>query len=181
MLEIALVLRLPIHAATRFVLVGPHYPENLGACARALKTMGFTRLGLVKPGRLAHPDHEMAVKMAVRSLDVLAETEVFDNIDEALVGTDLVAATTARRGVSGVVSPRRAASHALDAAARGHQVGIVFGNEKTGLTREQLSHAELLVRIPMAADQPSINLAQATQIMAYELFSAALERRQDTR
>lgn len=181
MLEIAFVLRLPIHAVTRFVLVGPHYPENVGACARALKTMGFTRLGLVKPGRLAHPDHEMAVKMAVRSLDVLAQIEVFDNLDEALVGTDLVAATTARRGVSGVLSPRRAAANAVDAAAQGRQIGLVFGNEKTGLTRDELHHAQLLVRIPMAADQPSINLAQAVQILAYELFSTALERRQDSR
>ena len=73
------------------------------------------------------------------------------------------------------------ASDAIDAAARGHQLAIVFGNEKTGLTREELEHAESLVRIPMAADQPSINLAQAVQVLAYELYCAALERRHESR
>jgi TrmH family RNA methyltransferase len=174
------VLKLPIHPLTRFVVVSPHYPENVGACARALKTMGFTRLGLVSPGAMAHPDHEMAVKMAVRSLDVLAEAEVFDNLDEAIVGAGLVVATTARRGVSGVMSPRDVCPRALDHAARGQQICFVFGNEKTGLSKDELSRAELMLRIPMAADQPSINLAQAVQIVAYELFSAALERREQS-
>lgn len=171
------MLKLPVHPLTRFVVVGPHYPENVGACARALKTMGFTRLGLVSPGSMARPEHEMAVKMAVRSLDVLAATQVFDNLDEATVGAALVIATTARRGVSGVLSPRDACQRALDHAARGHQICFVFGNEKTGLSKAELSRAEMLLRIPMAADQPSVNLAQSVQIVAYELFSAALERR----
>ncbi|HEY6725167.1 MAG TPA: RNA methyltransferase [Polyangiaceae bacterium] len=171
------MLKLPIHPLTRFVVVSPHYPENVGACARALKTMGFTRLGLVSPGSIAQPDHEMAVKMAVRSLDVLAETQLFDNLDEAIVGAGLVVATTARRGVSGVLSPREVAQRALDHAARGQQICFLFGNEKTGLSKDDHSRAELMLRIPMAADQPSINLAQSVQIVAYELFCAALERR----
>lgn len=140
--------------------------------------MGFTRLGLVTPGGMAHPDHEMAVKMAVRSLDVLGQTQVFDNLDEATVGAGLVIATTARRGVSGVLSPREVCATVLERAARGQQICFVFGNEKTGLSRSEVSRAELLLRIPMAADQPSINLAQAVQIVAYELFSAALEGRE---
>lgn len=175
------MLKLPIHPLTRFVVVGPHYPENVGACARALKTMGFTRLGLVTPGSIASPDHEMAVKMAVRSLDVLGQAQVYDNLDEATVGAGLVVATTARRGVSGVRSPREVCARALDHAARGQQICFVFGNEKTGLSREDAARAELLLRIPMAADQPSINLAQAVQIVAYELFTAALERRGEQR
>ena len=172
------MLKLPIHPLTRFVVVGPHYPENVGACARALKTMGFTRLGLVNPGSIAHPDHEMAVKMAVRSLDVLAKTEVFDNLDEAIVGSALVVATTARRGVSGVLSPREVCPRVLELCDRGQQVCFLFGNEKTGLSREELSRAELMLRIPMAADQPSINLAQSVQVVAYELFTAALAHRE---
>ncbi len=171
------VLKLPIHRQTQFVLVGPHYPENVGACARAIKTMGFTRLGLVRPGRLASPDHPMARKMAVKSLDVLEQTRVFDNLDEALVGNDLVVATTSRRGVKGARPPRQLASELLDACERGHHIGIVFGNEKTGLGVADLAKAELKLRIPMAADQPSVNLAQATQVVAYELFYSALVRR----
>src|SRR5438045_888212 len=65
------MLELSIHPLVKFVLVRPHYPENVGAAARAMKTMGFTRLVLVKPGKMAEPSHVMAVKMAVKSLDVL--------------------------------------------------------------------------------------------------------------
>ena len=61
------MLRLPIHRAVRFLLVSPHYPENVGAACRAIKTMGFSEIGLVKPSRLASTDHPMAEKMAVKS------------------------------------------------------------------------------------------------------------------
>jgi TrmH family RNA methyltransferase len=173
------VLRLPIHRLTQFVLVRPHYPENVGAAARALKTMGFTRLGLVNPGRLAKPDHEMARKMAVKSLDVLEAAKLFDNLDEALVGSALVVATTARRGVSGVLPPDAIAERVFETTRRGHAVSLVFGNEKTGLTTEEMTRAELRLRIPMAADQPSVNLAQAAQLVAYELFRVSLARRNE--
>lgn len=171
------MLELPIHAATRFVLVRPHYPENVGAAARAIKTMGFSRLALVKPGRLAVPEHEMALKMAVKSRDVLEAAGRFQSLSEALRGVDWVVVTTSRRGVSGVRSPRDLSHESCARAAEGRSIAFVFGNEKTGLAEEdfELGHARL--RIPIAADQPSINLAQATQIVAYELFVTALELR----
>lgn len=171
------MLRLPVHAATRFVLIRPHYPENVGAAARAMKTMGFTQLVLVKPSRLAIPGHEMARKMAVKSWDVLEEAAVCDSLDEALAPDSFVMGTTSRRGVSGVLQPREAAERAVRHAAGGGTVAILFGNEKTGLSAEDLTLVEESIRIPMAADQPSINLAQATQILAYELFLAALDAR----
>jgi tRNA/rRNA methyltransferase len=173
----ARVLVLPIHAAMRFVLVGPHYPENVGAAARAIKTMGFTELVLVKPSRLAVPDHEMALKMAVKSRDVLESARVLPTIDAALAGVDWLLATTSRRGISGVLTPRQLAPLAVQRAAEGQQIAILFGNEKTGLAALELERAAARVRIPMAADQPSINLAQAAQLIAYELFVAALEVR----
>jgi tRNA (cytidine32/uridine32-2'-O)-methyltransferase len=171
------VLELPIHRITRFVLVRPHYPENVGAAARAIKTMGFTRLTLVKPGRLAVPEHEMAHKMAVKAWDVLEQATRCDTLADALAGVDRVFATTSRRGVSGVLTARQAGARVLEASARNEQVAILFGNEKTGLSQEDLAQASAYIRIPMAADQPSINLAQATQVIAYELFVAALEVR----
>ena len=170
-------LQLPIHAATRFVLVRPHYPENVGATARAIKTMGFTQLVLVKPGRLAVPEHEMAFKMAVKSWDVLNDARRVDDISSAVSGAELVLATTARRGFSGVIKPREAAERAVRHAASGGKVAFLFGNEKTGLSEADHAWATLHVRIPMAAAQPSVNLAQATQIIAYELFVAALAER----
>jgi TrmH family RNA methyltransferase len=171
------MLELPVHRYTKFVLVSPHYPENVGACARALKTMGFTRLGLVRPSRLALPSHPMARKMAVKSLDVLDGAEIYDNVDEAIVGSSLVVATSARRGLTGVKTPRGLAAVLTDRAETREHVTVLFGNEKTGLTNEEMSRADLWLRVPLAADQPSLNLAQAVQVVAYELFIRALEQR----
>ena len=170
-------LRLPIHDAVGFVLARPHYPENVGASARALKTMGFDALTLFKPSRLAVPQHEMAFKMAVKSWDVLYGARRVDNLDAALDGADVVLATTSRRGVSGIWSPKTAALELFELAARGGRARILFGNEKTGLSEDELARATHSVRIPMVADQPSVNLAQAVQIIAYELLATALERR----
>jgi len=89
-----------------------------------------------------------------------------------------VLATTSRRGFSGVIQPREAAERALAHAARGGKVAFLFGNEKSGLSEADHAWATLHVRIPMAAPQPSVNLAQATQIIAYELFVTALAERE---
>ncbi|HEY2408102.1 MAG TPA: RNA methyltransferase [Polyangiaceae bacterium] len=170
------MLVLPVHEATRFVLVKPHYPENVGASARAIKTMGFTQLCLVKPSKLAVPEHEMAIKMAVKAWDVLESAARLETVGAAVEGIELVLATTSRRG-SPVIQPREAAARVLTTVAAGGRAAFLFGNEKTGLSEADASWATLSVRIPMAADQPSINLAQATQLIAYELFLAALAAR----
>ena len=168
---------LPVHARTRFVLVRPHYPENLGASARALKTMGFSRLIVVRPGRLCQPEHEMAFKMAVKAWDVLAAVETAPDLETALAGAREIVATTGRSGVAGVETPRTLAPALALAAENAVETAILFGNEKTGLSEDEQSRATRYLRIPMAASQPSINLAQAVQLVAYELFVAALERR----
>jgi len=172
-----IVLSLPIHSATSFVLVNPHYPENVGAAARAIKTMGFTQLGLVKPSRLAIPEHEMAHRMAVKAWDVLQSARQFATVQEAVAGAEILAATTSRRGVSGVCNARQFAAHAVNMASAQRKIVILFGNEKTGLPADMVDAFDWRIRIPIAADQPSINLAQATQIIAYELFMAALDQR----
>lgn len=174
-------LTLPVTRAALFVLVRPHYPENVGAAARAIKTMGVTGLVLVKPGRLAMPDHEMALKMAVKSWDVLESAKVVARLEDALSGVAYAYATTSRRGVSGIVSPREAAAAATARAEAGERVAFVFGNEKTGLSAEDSALCAGRLRIPMAADQPSINLAQAVQLVAYELFVAGLAARREGR
>lgn len=161
--------------ATEFILVRPHYPENVGAAARAAKTMGITQLCLVSPSRLAVPESEMAFKMAVRAWDVLEACRICETLPEALRGREVVFATTARRGQKGLQTPREAAKHAKQAAAEGKRIAVVFGNEKTGLTPADVELCEYRVRIPMAADQPSVNLAQSCQILAYEWFVAGLE------
>ena len=168
---------LPIARSAIFVLVRPHYPENVGAVARAMKVMGLTRLILVKPGRIAVPEHEMARRMAVKSLDVLAAAEIKASLRDALDGCAWAFATTSRRGVSGIVTPRHAAHQAVLAAERGQNIAFVLGNEKTGLGPEDRALCAEAIRIPIAADQPSLNLAHAAQILAYELFTVGLEHR----
>jgi TrmH family RNA methyltransferase len=170
-------LKLAIHEHVRFVLVRPHYPENFGASARALKAMGFSELVLVQPSRLCSAEHEMAFKMAVKSWDVLENARVVRTLEAALEGASEVVATTARRGVSGVKTPRELAPLTVAEAAAGRHTAILFGNEKTGLSEAEHAAATAFLRIPMAADQPSINLAQAVQLVAYELFTAALYAR----
>ena len=169
--------RLAVHDRVGFVLVRPHYPENVGASARAIKTMGFDKLVLVSAGRLAVPEHNMAFKMSVRAWDVLHAAERHATLAEAVKGS-LVIATTSRRGVSGVLTARDAAGLVVAEAARHRDVRILFGNEKTGLAAEDVDAADLRLRIPMAGDQPSINLAQAVQVVAYELFVAGLAARE---
>ena len=139
-----------------------------------MKTMGFTELTLVKPGRLAGPEHEMARKMAVKSLDVLERAERAESLARALAGIDYVFSTSSHRGISGVLLPRDAALRAVELAAQNRRIAIVLGNEKTGLEAADFELGHAVIRIPMVADQPSINLAQAVQLLAYELFLAAL-------
>jgi tRNA (cytidine32/uridine32-2'-O)-methyltransferase len=171
------MLRLPVHEKTRFILVRPHYPENVGASARAMKTMGFWDLALVKPGRIAVPEHMMANKMAVKSGDVLENCRQYASLAEAVRGATLVFATTSRRGVSGVHTARAAAALVQTEVDRGGSIAILFGNEKSGLCDQDLASADERLRIPMVADQPSINLAQAVQIVAYELLLTGLDAR----
>jgi len=168
---------LEVHERTRFVLVRPHYPENLGACARAMKTMGFSALELVQPSRLAVPEHPMAFKMSVRAWDVLHASRRHQNVEQATQGATLVVATTSRRGLSSPLDARDAALCIVEEAGRGGTPCLLFGNEKTGLSADEVEQADLRLRIPMAGDQPSINLAQAVQLVAYEIFVAGLAAR----
>lgn len=170
-------LRLPVHEQVGFVLVRPHYPENVGASARAIKTMGFDRLLLVRPSRLAVPAHPMAFKMSVRAWDVLEASEQHDDVASAVGTCPIVIATSSHRGISGVLTPREIAPLVVRAASEGRSTRILFGNEKTGVSAEDMQRATHCMRIPMAGDQPSINLAQAVQVVAYELLVTALAAR----
>lgn len=145
-----------------------------------MKTMGFLQFGLVRPSRLADPSHPMAQKMAVKSWDVLDSAAIFDNVDEAIVGATLVVGTTARRGVSGIISPKTLAAEVQNRSYGPGSIVILFGNEKSGLTNEELAKCDRIVRVPIAADQPSLNLAQAMQVITYELFASALQERESS-
>lgn len=160
-------------AATRVVMVHPFFPENIGAAARAMKNSGLERLIVAEPGPMG-PDHPNALKMAVMAEDILARAELVPTLDSALAGASLVIGTT-RHVYEGMVaiSPREAARLANQHAAAGGEVALVFGNEKNGLTKEALRRSHQIVRIPSAAENTSLNLAQALMIVAYEWLIAS--------
>jgi len=154
----------------RIVLVAPTHPGNIGAVARAMKTMGLGRLHLVSPARF--PSAE-ATARAAGADDVLYGARVCATLDEAIAGCAWVLATSARpRSLDWpVLAPREAAERALREARRA-EVALVFGREHSGLTNAELERAQAVVRIPTNPEFRSLNLAAAVQILAYELFLA---------
>jgi TrmH family RNA methyltransferase len=152
------------------VLVEPSHPGNIGAVARAMKNMGLERLVLVNPRQFPHSE---AIARASGADDVLAAARVVGSVAEAVAGCGFVVATTSRPRDQyfRVADVREAAERVLSESRRG-QAAILFGSERAGLTNEQLEAAHLLIRIPASEAYPSLNLAMAVQIVAYELFRA---------
>lgn len=156
--------------STRFVLVEPSHPGNVGAAARALKTMGFSRLVLVSP-RVANVQSDPeAIAMASGADDVLACAHVVPTLADALSGVHWSVALTARQREYGPPqwTPRAAASLAREEALHG-EIALVFGNERTGLSNEDVERCSALAHIPANPAYSSLNLAQAVQVLAYEL------------
>ncbi len=163
--------------STRFVLVEPSHPGNVGAAARALKTMGFSRLVLVAPRVLHVQSDPEAVAMASGADDVLASAHVVSTLGEALSGVHWSIALTARTREYGPprLAPRAAAAHACTQVESG-DIALVFGNERTGLANEHVEQCSALAHIPANPAYSSLNLAQAVQVLAYELRVAFLEQ-----
>ena len=154
----------------RVVLSHTTHPGNIGAAARAMKTMGLESLYLVNPRYFPDPQ---ADTMACGAEDVLHKAVVCGSIDEALQGTLFVAAMTARlRDISHeVLTPREAMPLLAQHAAR-DQVALLFGTEMAGLTNEEMGKSHVLVRIPANPQYSSLNLAAAVQVACYELSVA---------
>ncbi|MCC6474212.1 MAG: RNA methyltransferase [Burkholderiales bacterium] len=160
-----------IGCRVQVVLHRPSHPGNMGAAARAMKAMGLTRLTLVAPRR--PPDRE-ARALAAGAGDVLACARLCASLDEALLGTSLAIAFSARsRELSYRPIDVRAACVEASSVARGAQVALVFGNETAGLTNADVLKCHRLAQIPSDPVHGSLNLAAAVQIAAYELRIAA--------
>lgn len=151
-----------------FVLVRPAVPENVGAAARAMKTMGFDQLRIVasrvhreKPARI----------LAHASTDLLDSALEFSDLESALSDVDFVIGSSAKirhdKRYNLAPAELRAAIAAKGASVR--QVAIVFGCEESGLSNEELARCDALTTIPLATSYPSLNLAQSVMLYAYEL------------
>jgi TrmH family RNA methyltransferase len=156
----------------RIVLVNPSHPGNIGAAARAMKTMGLSSLTLVDPQ--SFPSAE-ATARASGADDVLYSARVCATLDEALAGCQTSIATSARARELGVteLTPREMAKRAIDDAEHG-DVAIVFGREKYGLTNDELDRCQAMVKVPTVPSFSSLNLASTVQIVSYELRLALL-------
>lgn len=151
----------------RIILSHTSHPGNIGAAARAMKTMGLSRLYLVKPKLFPHPEAEAFASGAV---DVLHKAVLCDSLDEALEGTVLAVASTSRNRdlAPGVVDCRGACERLVQDAGNG-DVALLFGTERTGLTIREVNKCQLIAAIPANRAYASLNLAQAVQVFAYEL------------
>jgi tRNA/rRNA methyltransferase len=153
----------------RIVLCRPSHPGNIGAAARAMKTMGLTDLRLVAPARYPAPEAEW---MATNAVDVLKSARIHDSLEEAIGDCSVAFAMSARprEWSPQVLDVRAAARRAVDLGA---PLAFVFGNESAGLTNEEMFACQVLVHIPANPQFTSLNLAQAVQVVSYELFMAA--------
>jgi tRNA/rRNA methyltransferase len=159
-------------AQARFVLVEPSHVGNIGSCARAVRAMGFARLCVVRPRDAQFRGAPEAIALAAAAADVLAAAQDFDSLAEALAGVQLACATTgyAREHGPRTVEVRAAAQEAARQAVQaGAQVAFVFGPERTGLANADVQRCHLCCSIPADPLRGSLNLAQAAQVVAYEL------------
>jgi TrmH family RNA methyltransferase len=157
----------------KIVLVNPQDAKNVGAACRAMKTMGIRALSLVGTTDL---DREAAAITAVHARDLLDGAELFDDLPSAVREAALVAGVTRRRGKRRKylsLTPEQLADRV--AALRSGNVAVVFGNEASGLSDEELAACHLAVHIPSSPDFPSLNLSHAVQVVAYQLFRQLAE------
>ena len=161
----------------RVVLSHTSHPGNIGASARAMRTMGLRALYLINPKLFPHAD---ATAMAAGADDILGNSTVCTSLNDALVNTTFVVGLTARRRDLShpMVSLREAAARVVAETANG-QVAILFGTEMSGLSNGELDRCHLLANIAADEEFSSLNLAAAVQVTAYELRQATLLANQE--
>jgi tRNA/rRNA methyltransferase len=154
----------------RIVLCQTSHPGNIGSTARAMKTMGLSRLYLVRPKHF--PDGE-AKSLAVNAADLLDSAVVTQTLEEAIADCHFVVGVSGKeRSLSQQVMTVREAAKEVNLTATHHQVALVFGTEMSGLSNAEADRCHVLATIPANPDYTSLNLAQAVQIMCYELRMA---------
>lgn len=154
------------------ILSEPQLGENIGACARAMANFGLRDLRLVKP-RDGWPNPR-ADAMAAQALPVIGAARVYPSVELAISELRLVFAATARdRSMAKpVLTPAEAARRLRDAADAGIAAGLLFGNERAGLTNDEIALADSIITIPTAPDFSSLNLGQSVLLISYEWFKA---------
>ena len=162
-------------------MVEPSHPGNVGAAARAIGTMGFKNLVLVKPTKHPHPESRARSSGA---LDILLDARVCDTLEEAIADSSLVIGTTARqRRISVPIDSIHECTESIFESSLKQKVSIIFGPETSGLSNNDIDRCNQLVYIPTGEMHSSLNLSMAVQVIAYQLNLAffGLEEGQETR
>lgn len=151
-----------------FILVEPAVPENIGASARAIKTMGFNRLYLINPSN--YPDKKASI-LAHASTDILENASVFQSLDQLKKHFDFLIATTAkkRRTNENYIRSDNLPGFLEERKDNFKNVGLVFGREESGLSNDEIRMCDLITYVPLHKPYPSLNLSQAVMIYAYAL------------
>lgn len=152
----------------RIILVETTHPGNIGAAARAMKTMNLTELYLVKP-HATFPNADSTARAAGAD-DILVKAKLCDSLDTALADCNLIIGTSARHRRLSIklLNPHQCGKLAIENAAH-NKVAIIFGREHAGLTNEELNRCHYHVHIPSNEDFSSLNLAAAVQLISYEI------------
>lgn len=159
----------------RIVMVNTTLPANIGSALRAMKTMGLSKLVLVAPKTYPHPDINA---LAAGAADLIDQIEIVARLEDAIQDCQLVFGTSARSRTIPwpLLDARPAAEKSLHAVVKQQQeIAIVFGREDRGLTNEELAMANYHVTIPVNDDYGVLNVAQAIQVICYEMRMAALQ------
>ncbi|WPM85342.1 tRNA/rRNA methyltransferase [Apirhabdus apintestini] len=161
------------------VLVGPARPENVGAAARAMKTMGFSELRVVDSEAHLQP---AARYVAHGSSEIIENAQYYSDLTSALHDVDFTVATTARSRAKYhyYATPDELLPLLAEKSRWLTTAALVFGREDSGLTNEELALADVLTGVPMIADYPSLNLGQAVMVYCYQLSSLMIENQKDS-
>ena len=158
--------------SVRIIMLRTWHPGNIGSALRAMKTMGLTRLVLVDPNQWPHAE---ATSLAAGAADMLESVEVAASFEEAIADCSLVIGTSARsRSFPWPMLNARSAAEKLVSEGKKGDVALVFGQETSGMTNEELQQCHFHVSIDANPDYPVLNVASAVQILCYEIRQAAL-------
>jgi len=158
------------------VLVKTSHPGNIGSTARAMKTMGLKNLKLVSPKEFPS---DIANAKAVGCIDILEKADIYSSLEESLSSSKIVIGFSARSRKSSIPSLNIEQLIELMSSNRNSLISVVFGNEQSGLSNEELQLCNYIVSIPTHNAYTSLNLASAVQIFSYEYFKSSLKIQQD--
>jgi len=157
-----------------FILVKPQLGENIGACARAMKNFGFTKLHIVEP-KINFPNHK-AKATSVGAFDIINKAKVFNKIENAIKSFNIIISLSARR--RDINKKHISIQEFYNIVKKNnHKVGLMFGPEASGLSNKDLSFSNYILQIPTSPNFKSLNLSHSLTLICYEIFKTLNENK----